>query len=160
MRASVSKARTRPQRIPEPDVRTRYFGCADHAPCHKLMSDYEYTDEITFPVPVVIHIPAGFHYNGASIPHFVRSLLDNDDLKLAAPLIHDALYRYGGDLPQGWLKPEERRFYTRAETDYLFKYILEQDGIAEWREAAAWLGVRLGGRGAWDSRRKQAWGGR
>jgi hypothetical protein len=143
-------------RLPQPDIRTRYWGCADHRPvCHRLMTDYEFLDEITFDTPVLIRIPAGFHYDGASVPHLVRSVLDNDDLKGVGPLLHDALYRYGGDLPVGWLRPEERRFYTRREVDYLFKWVLEQDAVDEWRENFAWLGVRLGGWRAWDSRKKQ-----
>jgi hypothetical protein len=161
MRGAVARnVRVREPRIPQPDIRKRAFGCNDHAPCYKLMSTYEYVDEVTFPVTVVLRIPAGFHYDGASIPRLVWSVIDDDDLKLVGPLVHDALYRYGGDLPKGWLLPEERRFYTRGEADYLFKYILNEEGVAEWRENFAWLGVKFGGWASWDTRRKSAWGGR
>ena len=153
-------ARKAASTIPQPDIRIRAFGCNDHSPCYKLMSTYEYVDYITFWTPVIIRIPAGFHYDGASVPKIVRSLLDEVDLKLTAPLVHDVLYRYGGDLPSGWLSGGERRFYTRREADALFRRILDEEGVPKRREWAAWIGVRLGGRCSWDSRRKQAWGGR
>lgn len=156
--------RDRISKLPQPQMLTRY-NCADHRPtCFLLVADYDIVDEWTFPEPVVITLRSGFHHDGGSCPKIVRSFVDNDDLKGAGPTAHDALYRYGGRLPDGWIKSASGTVYvySRRQSDALFKRILDMDGVRERYENIAWLGVRLGGMSSWNSieKRRKRQGGR
>jgi hypothetical protein len=121
------------------------------------MTDYELVDAWTFPEPVVLRFPAGFHYDGASVPRIVRSLLDDDQLRGAGPLAHDAIYRYGGKLPLGWVRSASGNVYvyTRRQADAFFRKVMSLDGVRPEHRMWAWLGVRVGGFFAWDSLQKR-----
>lgn len=80
---------------------------------------------------LTLHIPAGFRWDGASVPHWVRSIIDNDDCGVAGGLSHDFLYLYGGRPPLGAIVPYSRSV-TRAEADRLFLDVMKQEGVP-WR---------------------------
>ena len=98
-----------------------------------------------------LHIPAGYRWNGPSVPHLVRSILDNDDCGVAPALGHDFLYAYGGECPIGTIAPVGRSV-TRSEADRLFLDLMGQAGVKAWRRRAAYLAVRLFGRSHWRAR--------
>jgi len=98
---------------------------------------------------VVFTFLPGFQYDRSSIPSIVPTwIISKDSLGCAAPAVHDALYRYRGDITPDTdealvsLTPHHR--YTRAETDKVFREILVQRGVPSWRAWAAWAGVRVG----------------
>lgn len=142
---------------PEPQLIPTSRGCdCKHRPCYRLLSDYFYVDETTFDEPVVIFVPAGFHCDLASVPRLVRPLIEPYELSIIGPFIHDVLYRYAGQLPKGWLLPDEPpRAYTLRQTDALLKRIMDQEGIPEWRGTVAWLGVRAGGWWSWRKAKRR-----
>lgn len=107
----------------------------------RLEADYSYQDG-----DHRITVPAGFEFDLSSIPRLLWWLVAPFELSVAAPLLHDFLYRYRGG-PPGAIEPP--RTYTRAEVDALFGRITEQEGVAAWRRALAYLAVRLFGRLAW-----------
>lgn len=98
-----------------------------------------------------LHLPAGYRWNGPSVPHAVRSLLDDDDCGVAPALGHDFLYACGGRCPIGTIAPVQRNV-TRAEADRLFLDLMAQAGVTRWKRTAAYLAVRLFGSSHWRGR--------
>ena len=97
-------------------------------------------------------IPAGWRYDGASVPRVVRSLLDNDDLGTDGPCVHDWLYAHLGHV--GDETARHRRPYTRAECDRLFDAFMRRDGVTPWKRRAAYAAVRVGGWVAWRNHQR------
>lgn len=94
-----------------------------------------------------ITVPALFEFDLASIPRALWWLIGPFDLSIAAPLIHDFLYRYQGQPPTGSIVPP--RTYKRKEADQLFRAMMKEEGVWWWRRAAAYRVVRLVGGIAW-----------
>jgi len=88
-----------------------------------------------------IVVPAGFEFDLASVPRPLWVLIAPFELSIAAPLLHDFLYRYRGRPPAGSVVPP--REYSRAETDRLFERVMEQEGVPAWRRWLAYRSVRL-----------------
>ena len=74
----------------------------------RLERAYDHRDGET-----TITVPAGFEFDLSSVPRIFWSLIAPFELSIAAPLLHDFLYRYGGKPPVGSVSPA--RTYTRAE---------------------------------------------
>lgn len=89
-----------------------------------------------------IVIPEGFRCDLASVPRLVWWLIAPFELSLAAPLVHDFLYRYGGMLASG-------QVLIRAEADTLFRELMEREHVPAWRRFLAYWAVRLFGRSSW-----------
>lgn len=94
-----------------------------------------------------ITVAAPFRFDLASIPRELWWLVAPFELSIAAPLMHDFLYRFGGNPPPPAIEPP--RTYTRKDADLLFRDIMSKEGVFWWRRAAAYRAVRLLGRGAW-----------
>lgn len=109
-----------------------------------LREDYKYFDRET---GVWIKVPAGFRFDLASVPRAVWSIIAPFELSIAAPLLHDFLYRHGGAPPRGTIRPY--RAWTRAEADRLFRDVMAREGVPGWRRWAAYLAVRAFGGGSW-----------
>ena len=107
----------------------------------RLEDAYTYRDGAT-----AITVPAGFTFDLSSVPRVFWSLIAPFELSIVAPLIHDFLYRHGGDAPGAIVPP---RTYTRAQADRLFLRIMETEGVARWRRVAAYAAVRAFGGGSW-----------
>jgi hypothetical protein len=101
-----------------------------------------------------IRVPAGFVYDGASVPRVGSLLLGiyPDGLQRAAALVHDYFYRHRGLLPAGnfcknvgagW-EPVPVR-WTRAEVDKLFANMLAVAGVGKLRRRTMYLAVRAAG---------------
>lgn len=108
-----------------------------------LVAPFKYADG-----PRTISIPRGFRFDLASIPRPLWALIAPFELSIAAPLVHDVLYRFKGMLPAGQVEPFHR--YTRAEADALFHDIMHREGVSWWRRRAAYAAVRSWGWMAWD----------
>lgn len=85
----------------------------------------------------LIRVPAGFRFDLASIPRFFTRLIGKHELGLAAPLVHDYLYRNKGYVYSG--------NFTRADADWIFLKIMREDGVPGWRRWLAFFAVRLFG---------------
>ena len=88
-----------------------------------------------------ILVPAGFQFDLASVPRLLWSVIAPFELSIAAPLLHDFLYRYRGRPPAGSVVPP--REYSRAQTDRLFERIMGEEGVPAWRRELAYRTVRL-----------------
>jgi len=96
----------------------------------------------------VITVPEGFRFDLASIPRAFWWLISPFELSIAAPLLHDFLYKYGGDPPAGSVDPP--RTYTRKEADQLFHRVMEEEGVSGWRRTLAYSAVRAFGWLGWN----------
>jgi hypothetical protein len=92
-------------------------------------------------------VPAGFRFDLASVPRLFWPLVAPFELSIAAPLLHDFLYRYAGDPPAPGAVPPRR--YARREADRLFREVMAAEGVAAWRRDAAWAAARLFGGRSW-----------
>lgn len=95
----------------------------------------------------LLTVPAGWRFDLASVPRIFWTLIAPFELSLAAPLVHDFLYRTAGVPPPGTVEPH--RTFTRAEADRIFCAIMARQGVAGWRLAAAYVAVRVAGVLAW-----------
>jgi hypothetical protein len=129
--------------IPQPDIRPIARGEYKlHDTYHIKHGGYKFV------------IRQGFIHDGASVPRFVWALcgLTPDGLLRAAALIHDALYRTGGQL-----KPEHDVFpdhiFKRKEADLLFHSLMSEAGVTPRRAYIAYIGVRLFGRRSFKAKK-------
>ena len=88
-----------------------------------------------------IVIPAGFRFDGASIPRFLRWWKDRAALGLVATMVHDWLYRHRGKV-QGLS-------LSRKKVDKIFYRDMLRDHVPKRRARIAYIGVRIGGFKAW-----------
>ncbi len=108
----------------------------------RLEQDYTYRDGAT-----TITVPAGFEFDLSSVPRAFWWLVAPFELSIAAPLLHDFLYRHRGRPPAGSTEPP--RTYTRAEADRMFRTIMEQEGVPAWRRLVGQAAVRVFGGPDW-----------
>lgn len=123
---------------------------------YRLVHDYSYTwtaEGATWR----IFVPAGFEYDGASVPRWVWTLtgIVPDGLHRAAALIHDWLYRHAGLLPDGSFWKDGHSVdgfpWQRHQADKLFANILAAHGVSQFRRRNMYRAVRLFGWMAWQS---------
>jgi Protein of unknown function (DUF1353) len=110
----------------------------------RLEQDYAYRDGTT-----TITVPAGFRFDLSSVPRVLWWLIAPFELSIAAPLLHDFLYRNRGMPPAGAVEPP--RTYTRSEVDRMFRTIMRKEGVPAWRRAIGYAAVRLFGGADWRS---------
>jgi hypothetical protein len=94
-----------------------------------------------------ITVPKGFQFDRASIPRLFWIFISKDDLSNVPPMFHDLLYRFGGVLPDSYVSPYTT--FSRLETDYLFKHLMERCGVKPWRLFCAYQAVRNFATFAW-----------
>jgi hypothetical protein len=83
-------------------------------------------------------VPAGFEFDGASIPPILWPIIGNpfDPKFCRAALLHDWLY--------------SSHLIDRRAADKAFLAALIEDGVNEWRAQAMYSAVRAGGLTSWD----------
>ena len=87
-----------------------------------------------------IVVPAGFVFDGGSVPRFLWPILDPWGSASKAFLLHDYLYHTG-----------ER---SRLVSDAIFMEAMEVLGVGFIKRKLLYRGVRIGGWAAWASHRK------
>lgn len=116
---------------------------------YMLVQDYK-IDLTPYGYNLILTIPQGFVYDGASVPRFLWSIvgLGIDGLHRAAALVHDYLYenqgRISGIGAYGFA-------FTRKQSDVLFRDMMRRDKIANHRVWLAYKGVRLFGKKVWNN---------
>ena len=96
---------------------------------------------------MTLTVPSGFRFDLASVPRPLWWLIAPFDCSIEAPLAHDALYRFRGQPPAGWLTPAGR--LRRRDADRWFRLLMAREDVAGWRRVCAWLAVRLAGWWPW-----------
>lgn len=94
-----------------------------------------------------LYIPAPFDFDLASVPRPLWSLLASHELGILAPLVHDWLYRSGGNPTHGAISPP--RTYSRRDADRLFLTHMAASGVGWLRRNTAYTAVRLFGGSSW-----------
>lgn len=85
-------------------------------------------------------VPAGFECDLSSVPRVVWSIMAPHELSIVAGLMHDWLYR-SSHVP-----------ISRRKADWLFKEIMKNEGVKQWRWRAAYAAVRGWGHSSFQRR--------
>ena len=98
-------------------------------------------------------IPAGFQFDGASIPKFLRTFFSPVGVLLVGGLVHDYMYKYSA------LKRTDKKgsllLVDQKKADQIFRDInIEVNGFYFMNYLAYWS-LRLGGWVAWNGHRKR-----
>lgn len=88
-----------------------------------------------------IVVPAGFIWDGGSVPRLFWNLVDPWGAASKAYLLHD------------WLYSTQDR--SRLVSDAILMEAMEVLGVAFWKRKVIYRGVRLGGWVAWGQHKKQ-----
>ena len=97
-------------------------------------------------------IPAGFLFDGASVPNALYPVIDATALDLIIPgALHDYAYRL--DALQIRIGSKDIRGFTRWEADELFREVAEFCGIGALDCAKLYYGVRMGGGSSYARKR-------
>ena len=97
-------------------------------------------------------IPAGFKFDGASIPKFLHTWLSPTGVLLMGGLVHDYAYKYETLLRK--YGKETMGVLTQKKADEIFRDInIEQNGFHFLNYLAYWA-LRIGGFMAWNGHRK------
>ena len=97
-------------------------------------------------------IPAGFKFDGASIPKFLHTFLSPVGVLLIGGLVHDYAYKYETLLKGN--KKDTMGVITQKKADEIFRDInIEVNGFYLMNYLAYWS-LRLGGFMAWNKHRK------
>ena len=98
-----------------------------------------------------LHIPAGFEFNGHSVPRPLWWWAPTDDW-LEAACVHDWLYKQGR-----YFDPEREQYMTlrRRRVDQVYYDLLRHVGCPRRRALVLHAGVRVGGWVSWRDYRKR-----
>jgi hypothetical protein len=127
---------------------------------YQLAEQYVYSWTMPDKIQRTITIPAGFTYDGASVPRLVWTMsgITPDGLIRAAALVHDFIYRHSGRLPRSsygcikngaWMDLSDSH-WQRVDADRLFARIMREAGVSKTKRRLAYLGVRAGGWASWQ----------
>ena len=98
-------------------------------------------------------IPAGFQFDGASIPKFLRSFFSPVGVLLMGGLVHDYAYKYKTLLKKN--KKDTMGELTQKRADEIFRDInIIVNGFYVMNKLAYWS-LRIGGFVAWNGHRKR-----
>jgi len=98
-------------------------------------------------------IPAGFQFDGASIPKFLRTFFSPVGVLLMGGLVHDYMYKYSTCKPAD--KSGTLLVVDQKKADQIFRDIcIEVNGFYFMNYLAYWS-LRLGGFVAWNGHRKR-----
>lgn len=85
---------------------------------------------------VIVHVPAGYTTDYASVPWFLRWLMSKAGRHGYAAVVHDYCYSQVARDPQK---------FDRAISDVVFLFVMKRMGVPWWRRWGAYLAVRLFG---------------
>ena len=113
-----------------------------------LTKDWEYKiNDITYV------IPAGFQFDGASIPKFLRTFFSPVGVLLIGGLVHDYMYKYTVCKPVS--NKSALLVVDQKRADQIFRDInIEVNGFYFMNYLAYWS-LRIGGFVAWNGHRKR-----
>jgi hypothetical protein len=106
-------------------------------------------------------VPAGFIFDGASIPRLFWNILSPTGYLFIAGLIHDFIYKYAFIFTYTWYPDNrENRIYrqmlSQKEADSLFENLAEKICMgASFFTKSATLSLRLAGFMAWNEHREK-----
>lgn len=97
-----------------------------------------------------IKVPAGFKFDGESIPLWLQWLAPPFGDSKRGACVHDWLYRNAGYIDeQGGF-----RSVSRSQADEVYRELIEAKGLPRWRANIRWAALRVVGGFAWRENRK------
>jgi hypothetical protein len=105
--------------------------------------DQSYTRETSIGT---VTVPAGFKWDGASVPRILWSIIPAWGSYSGAALVHDWLYR--SHLVTSCAS--SRKKVTKQQADRVFYELMLKDGVAKSKAWAMWQAVALCGGKAWS----------
>jgi len=106
-------------------------------------------------VGIKINIPCGFIFDGASVPRLLWCFFPPDGLYRPGVVVHDWLY-----INKGFLRINDFLFrhlvFSREDSDNIFRGVMLNAGVKEWKAQVMWAGVRLFGWIPWKKPMKPA----
>ena len=98
-------------------------------------------------------IPAGFQFDGASIPKFLRTFFSPVGVLLVGGLVHDYMYKYA--CMKRTVSKDSLMLVDQKKADEIFRDInIEVNGFYLMNYLAYWS-LRIGGFIAWNGHRKR-----
>ena len=98
-------------------------------------------------------IPAGFQFDGASIPKFLRTFFSPVGVLLVGGLVHDYMYKYA--CMKRTVSKDSLMLVDQKKADEIFRDInIEVNGFYFMNYLAYWS-LRIGGFVAWNGHRKR-----
>ena len=98
-------------------------------------------------------IPAGFQFDGASIPKFLRTFFSPVGVLLVGGLVHDYMYKYA--CMKRTVSKDSLMLVDQKKADEIFRDInIEVNGFYLMNYLAYWS-LRIGGFVAWNGHRKR-----
>lgn len=97
-----------------------------------------------------VEIPAGFEFDGESIPLGVRWLVPPFGQSKRGAAVHDWLYRYRGF----WRADGTFVDVSRKQADAVYRELVKLKGLPAWRASMRWSVLRLVGWAAWNSNQR------
>lgn len=100
-------------------------------------------------------VPKYFKFDLASVPRLFWWFIAPFELSIAAPLVHDYYYRYGGVPSSELIQAEDGSLIPvnpkldRSEVDLVFLRMMKGEGVSNFRSHIAYYGVRLFGERSW-----------
>lgn len=117
--------------------------------------EWELTDEVRHADPVLgctLIAPKGYKFDLASVPRPLWAIIAPFDLSTLAPLFHDLIYEFKGNLPSAdYVHPHPARRFTQKEADDLFLRLMAAEGVPWWKRNAAYSAVRAAGWSYWNT---------
>ena len=130
--------------MPYSELISKKIGCDDDKSIWELYEMLSWSNGI-----YSVIVPKGFQCDFASVPRLPIAYLLVGGMGEVAGTIHDYLYREGAELLEGRVTREP----TRAEADYIFYYILGEEGVSWWKRKAMYRAVRLCAKPHWQKRK-------
>ncbi|MBN1351709.1 DUF1353 domain-containing protein [candidate division KSB1 bacterium] len=138
---SLKNARLTIEKSPFPPVKVTYITEED---------EWELVERYSVQVSGYdFDIPEGFRFDLASIPRVVWWLIAPFELSLVAPLVHDFMYEYEGQVPSESVEPDH--IFERKEADDIFRELMKLEGVPEWRVILAYNATRWFGGLYWGT---------
>jgi hypothetical protein len=116
--------------------------------------EWELVDEVRFfdaTLGCFLIAPKGYKFDLASIPRPLWGVIAPFELSTLAPLFHDLIYEFKGNLPQTNVIPFPFHRLTQKDADDLFFRLMEQEGVSGWKRYTAYIAVRAAGWTYWNT---------
>ena len=117
--------------------------------------EWELADEVRYAdaaLGCTLIAPKGYKFDLASVPRPLWSLISPFDLSTLAPLFHDLVYEFKGNMPSAdYAAPFPAPRFTQRDADDLFLRLMVAEGVSWWRRNAAYAAVRAAGWAYWNT---------
>lgn len=145
-----------PLEIPEPVKWWNLWGGFKNVMVRSKPRSWEIMEDYLLTVPwydIPLCVPAGFIFDGASVPRVLWPFMSPTGIMFLAGLYHDLGYRYNCWFDENYnqIEVEAGRSFFDSEFEKIGTYVND----ATVTPNVAWAGLKVGGMFAWNKRRKE-----